>query len=120
VPPARFLLDEHIPHTVQSQLLRLDAGIDVLAIGQSLAPPKGIPDQDLLIWVEKTGYLLVTSNRRTIPAYIKKHLESGGHLPGILLIKRNTRLGVVIEQLYLLWKVSDAGEFQDQVLYIPL
>ncbi|MFU8772981.1 MAG: hypothetical protein ACNA8H_11245 [Anaerolineales bacterium] len=120
MPPPRFLLDEHIPHTVQSQLLRLDPGIDVLAVGQPLAPPKGISDQHLLKWVENTEYILVSSNRRTIPTCIKEHIETGGHLPGILLIKRSARLGDIIEQLYLLWKASDANEYQDQVLYIPL
>ena len=64
--PPRFLLDEHVPHAIQSQLLRLDAEIDVLAVGQPLAPPKGTSDPDILAWIEKTGYILVTGNRRTI------------------------------------------------------
>ncbi len=37
--PPRFLLDEHVPQAIQSQLLRLDAEIDVLMVGQLLAPP---------------------------------------------------------------------------------
>jgi len=60
MPPPRFLLDEHVPQAIQSQLLRLDARIDVLVVGQPLAPPKGTSDPDLLAWIEKTGYILVT------------------------------------------------------------
>jgi len=58
--PPRFLLDEHVPQAIQSQLLRLDARIDVLVVGQPLAPPKGTSDPDILAWIEKTGYILVT------------------------------------------------------------
>ncbi len=29
-----YLLDEHVSHAIQSQLLRLDADIDVLVVGQ--------------------------------------------------------------------------------------
>ena len=47
--PPRFLLDEHVPHAIQSQLLRLDAEIDVLAVGQPLAPPKGTVDRLLYL-----------------------------------------------------------------------
>jgi len=42
--PPRFLLDEHVPQAIQSQLLRLEAEIDVLVVGQPLAPPKGTWD----------------------------------------------------------------------------
>jgi hypothetical protein len=31
--PPRFLLDEHVPHAIQSQLLRLDPEIDLLVVG---------------------------------------------------------------------------------------
>jgi hypothetical protein len=65
----RFLLDEHVARAIQSQLLRLDAGIEVLAVGQPLAPPKGTLDPDILIWIERTGYILLTANRRTIPEH---------------------------------------------------
>jgi hypothetical protein len=85
-----------------------------------MAPSKGDSDQDILTWVEKTGYILVTSNRRTIPIHVRNHIEAGGHVPGILLLRRRASLGEVIEQLYMLWSASDAEEFKDRILYIPL
>jgi len=118
--PPRFLLDEHVPHAIQSQLLRLDAEIDVLAVGQPLAPPKGTSDPDILAWIEKTGYILVTGNRRTIPEHVRVHYAAGHRVPGILLLKRGASLGEVIEQLYLLWAASDAEEYVDRLLYLPM
>ena len=49
--PPRFLLDEHVPRAIQSQLLRLDAEIDVLVVGQPLTPSKGTLDPDILAWI---------------------------------------------------------------------
>ena len=119
--PPRFLLDEHVPHAIQSQLLRLDSEIDVLAVGQPLAPPKGTSDPDILAWIERTGYILVTANRRTTPEHMRAHCAAAGHhVPGIFLLRRGASLGQVIEQLYLLWAASDAKEYVDRLLYLPM
>jgi hypothetical protein len=116
----RFLLDENIPHAIHDQLLRLSSDIDVLTIGQPGVPVKGTPDPNLLHWIERTGYILVTGNRRTIPIHLQAHFEAGGHIPGILFLRRYASLGQVIENLFLLWAISEAEELQDRVLYIPL
>jgi hypothetical protein len=118
--PPRFLLDEHVPQAIQSQLLRLDAKIDILVVGQPLAPPKGTSDPDILAWIEKTGYILVSGNRRTIPQHVQAHYAAGHRVPGILLLKRGARVGQIIEQLYLLWAASDAKEYVDRLLYLPM
>ena len=62
--PPRFLLDEHVPRAIQSKLLRLDAELDILAVGQPLAPPKGTPDPDILTWV--VASLQIYSSSRKI------------------------------------------------------
>ena len=94
----RFLLDEHLAHAIQSQLLRLDAEIEILVMGQPFAPPIGASDQDILLWLERTDYVLVTNNRRTMPDHIRAHYAAGHRLPGLFLLKRQARIGQVIEQ----------------------
>jgi hypothetical protein len=120
VTPPRFLLDEHVPHAIWSRLLRLDPEIDILAVGQPLAPPQGTSDPDLLAWIEETGYILVTANRRTIPEHVRAHYAAGHHIPGVLLLRRGASVGQVIEHLYLLWVASDAEEYVDRLLYLPM
>jgi hypothetical protein len=116
----RFLLDEHLAHAIQSQLLRLDGEIEILVLGQPSAPQIGASDQDILLWLERTGYALVTNNRRTMPDHIRAHYAAGHRLPGLFLLKRQARIGQVIEQIYLLWAASEAEEYMDRVLYLPL
>ena len=77
--PPRFLLDEHVPYAIQGKLLQLDAEMDILAVGQPMAPPKGTSDPDILTWIEKMGYILVTANRRTIPEHVRAHYAAGHH-----------------------------------------
>lgn len=116
----RYLLDEHLPHSIQDQLLRLSTDIDVLVIGQPEAPPKGTSDPEILRWIEETGYILVTGNRRTIPTHLQEHFENGRQIPGILFIQRQALIGQVIESLFLLWQIAEIEEFHNRILYIPL
>ncbi|NJN99196.1 MAG: DUF5615 family PIN-like protein [Anaerolineales bacterium] len=109
-----------MPHAIQDQLLRLSPIMDILIVGQPNAPAKGTSDPDLLQWIEQAGYILVTNNRRTMPAHLQAHFEAGGHIPGILLLRRGVPLGPVIESLFLLWEIVAADEFQDQIIFIPL
>ena len=55
----RFLLDEHVNRAIQRQLRRLDARMEVLAIGDPGAPPAGTSDPDILGWLQENGYILV-------------------------------------------------------------
>jgi hypothetical protein len=89
-------------------------------MGQPFAPPIGTSDPDILLWLERTGYVLVTNNRRTMPDHIRAHYAAGHHLPGIILLKRQARIEQVIEQTYLLWVASEAEEYADKILYLPI
>jgi len=116
----RFLLDEHVNRAIQRQLRRLNARIEVLAIGEPGAPPTGTLDPDLLGWLEENGYILVTENRNTMPGHLSDHFAAGRHIPGIFLIRPGVGLGRIIEELYLIWVASTAEEYYDCTLFLPL
>lgn len=84
----RYLLDEDTPHAIRDQLLRREPEMEVLAVGDEMAPAFGTPDPELLQWIEREGYVLVSRNRRTLPQHLQEHLEAGGHIPGIFLLRR--------------------------------
>ena len=116
----RFLLDEHVDHAIQRQLRRLEPSLEVLAIGDPNAPPAGILDSDILLWMEVNGYILITENRSTIPVHLGDHYTAGHHFPGVFWIRPHTPLGRIVEELYLIWYTSTADEYTDHVLFIPL
>lgn len=115
----RFLLDEHVNPAIQRQLHRLNPALEVLVIGQLDAPAKGMSDPDLLIWLEENSYILVTENRSTIPVHLANHFAQERHIPGIFWVRPNVNIGEIIEELYLIWLVSTAEEYQDRTLFIP-
>lgn len=115
----RFLLDEHIGRVIQRQLRRRDSRIDVLLIGDPRAPSKGMPDPELLVWLEETGYILVTYDESTIPGHLIDHYKQGRHVPGILWVRADASLGQIIDALLIIWDASEAEEYIDRLLYIP-
>jgi hypothetical protein len=72
------------------------------------------------MWLEAHTYLLVTENRSTMPVHFADHLAMGRYVPGIIWIRPDTRLGRIIDELYLIWMASTAEEYQDALLFIPL
>ncbi len=116
-----FLLDEHVPVFIQAQLERMEPELHVYAIGDDIAPPKGTPDPGILTWIEDHGCLLVTNNRSTIPVHLRTHLDQGRHIPGIIQLPRRMQsVGTILDDLLLIWGASRPGEFQDQIVYLPL
>ena len=116
----RFLLDEHVNRAIQRQLRRWNPILEVLAVGDQGAPPSGTPDPDILRWIEASGHILVTENRRTIPAHLSAHFAAGRHIPGLLWIRPGAALSEVVETLYLITEVSSSDEYTDRALFIPL
>lgn len=115
----QYLLDENVNVAFRAQLQRHAPGLIVHVVGDADAPPKQTPDPALLRWCEQQGALLVTDNRRTMPAHLRDHLAEGRHVPGILALRRHASFGRVLEHLILIALVADEGEYRDQIVHIP-
>jgi len=115
-----LLLDEHVPLLIQEQLERMEPKMQVYAIGDGIAPPKGAPDPDILRWIEAHGCMLVTNNRATMPVHLQAHLAQERHVLGIVQLPRRMNIGAILDDLLLIWGASLPGEFQDQIVYLPL
>ena len=115
-----YLLDENMPHSVRDQLLYHEPTLQVLCIGDDIAPSCGTPDPLLLDWIEKNDYILVSRNRKTMPVHLKEHLDRGKHVPGVLLIRRGISIGRLVEDLLLIWGASELKDYQDRIEYLPM
>ena len=116
----RYLLDENVDHALRRRLLGLAPQMEILCIGEPGAPDLGTPDPEILSWLERTGYILVTNNRRTMPGHVRAHLQAGRHLPGVLVLTRRLSLAQAVEELYLLWSYVEEEDLYDLMLYLPL
>jgi Domain of unknown function (DUF5615) len=114
------LIDENLPPVIASQLRRREPDLPALAIGQSNALAKGTPDPQILHWLEENDYFLVTNNRTSMPDHLHDYLAVGGHIPGILIVPFPLGIGQLLEELILIWAAAHPGEFQDQIIHLPL
>jgi hypothetical protein len=115
-----YVIDENTTPALADQLRRRQPDIKVLTIGDGVAPPKGTPDPDILVWLEQHGYTLITRNRESMPVHLQQYIAAGHHVPGILTLRSKASLGEVLEDLMLIWEVAEADEYQDQIVHIPL
>ncbi len=115
----RYLVDENTTRVIVDQLRRMRPEMEILIVGDELAPPRGTLDPDILLWMEREGYSLITRNRKSMPPHLRDHLASGHHIPGIFTFKHKVPIGHIIETLLLIWEASEPGEYQDQIVFIP-
>ncbi len=115
----RYLLDENLPPRLKTAILRLNPAIDVLRVGEAGSPSSGTPDPEILCYMEQTQRILVTSNRKSMPAHLEAHRVDGGKLPGLFWIRSRVSLHQLAQELLLVWEASDAEEWADRTEWIP-
>jgi hypothetical protein len=116
----RFLLDENVAPLYRRELLRRDPALIVWKVGDVSAPPGGMLDPDLLAWCEENAFILVTNNRKSMPAHLRDHLAEGRHIPGILVLNEKMSVSETVEDLWLIWATSDQEEYLDTMIYLPV
>lgn len=116
----KFLLDEHVDPVYQRQLRRRNSQIEVVRIGDRDTLPAGSDDPDILVWAAENDFVVVTEDRSTMPSHIANHISMGRKFAGLLWIRPETSPGRIVEELYLIWMASEAEEYRNQALYIPL
>ncbi len=115
----RFLLDENMPHAIRDGIKRRLPEVDVSVIGSEGFPVIGTKDEEILQFLEHEMYILISSNRSTMPVHLRKHLQNGRHIPGILLLRPRVSYREIIDTLELICLASIPEDFQDQITYIP-
>ena len=116
----RYLLDENVDPLFRVELLRREPNLIVWKVGDPGAPPGGTSDPVILQWCEENQFILVTNNRRSMTRHLRDHLDRGRHVPGILELNPSMGIGDTIEELLLMWNASDANEYRDLLIYLPL
>jgi hypothetical protein len=64
--------------------------------------------------------ILVSHDFQTMPRHFGDFLQARGSSPGVLLVPQYLPIGQAIEELVLIWGASDAVEWENHILRIPL
>ncbi len=115
----RYLVDENTTRALGDQLRRRQPTINIVYVGDELAPPLGTADPDILLWLERESYYLIIRNRRSMPRHLREHLGMGRHIPGIFTLRPSAPLKQVIEDLLLILEIADPDGYTDKIVHIP-
>lgn len=113
----RFQADADLDGRVSRGLKRFAPEIDIRTAAE--AGLEGLSDPDVLRIAADSGRVLVSQDRRTMPAHFAR-FPPGARCPGIILLREATPISTAIEELVLIWSASEAEEWVGRLVWIPL
>lgn len=77
-------------------------------------------DPTILEWAAEEGRTLITRDLSTIPTFAHQRVAAGKAMPGAFALRKSATMAPVIEELAMIAGASDADEWVNQVIYVPL
>ena len=79
----------------------------------------GLPDIEVLSVAAAPSRVLVSHDRRTMPAHFAQFLSTQSS-PGLIIVDQELDIGRSIEELLLIWSATDIEEWHDKIGYVPI
>jgi predicted nuclease of predicted toxin-antitoxin system len=114
----RFAADENFNHTITRGLLRRRPNLYVVRVQD--AGLSGAEDEMVLDWAASQGRVLLTQDAKTMTKLAFDRVRAGKPMPGVIEIRRKVPITVAVEELLIIAECSQPGEWEGQVLYVPL
>ena len=114
----RLAADENLNNNIVRGVLRRKADVDIVRVQESEL--SGAKDPAVLEWAAQQGRVLLTHDVSTITKYAYERIEAGQIMPGVFEVSHTAPIGLVIEDILLLIECSLEGEWEDQIIYLPL
>jgi predicted nuclease of predicted toxin-antitoxin system len=113
-----FLVDQNFNEDIVDGLTRRNANLQLFRVrdlGLETAS-----DPTILEWAGTRGLVLLTHDRRTIPAFAHARVVAGLPMPGIFLVDNKMPLGQAIDELLLAVHCLSEDECRNFVRYFPM
>ena|SRR5437660_63072 len=110
--------DENFNNDVVRGLLRRNPSLDAARIQD--AGLRSQDDEAVLAWAAAEGRLLASHDVSTLTAYAYARVSAGQPMPGLIEAGPRVSIAGAIEDLLLIAECSEPGEWQGQVIYLPL
>jgi hypothetical protein len=113
----RFQADADLNQTIVLASLRHEPGIDFqTATAAGLA---GLSDLEVLGLAAQAGRILVTHDLKTMPRHFAEFLPRSAS-PGVLLVPQHLPVSAAAEEIILIWSITEASEWTDRLVFLPL
>jgi predicted nuclease of predicted toxin-antitoxin system len=114
----RFLADADLNKAIVTGVLRREPSVDFLTA--QAAGLRGMKDPAVLALAAQQQRVLVSHDAGTMPHHFRKFREGGSPCSGIFLIPQSLDIGTAIEELLIIWLVSEAAEWNNRMEWLPL
>ena len=113
----RFQADSDLNEDIVTGVVRREPTIDF----QTASEPnlRGLTDPEVLALAAHENRILVTHDRRTMPRHFANFIVNVKS-PGLVIIAQKVSVNVAIAELLLIWAVSDAEEWHNLIVDLPL
>ncbi|MBL8160382.1 MAG: DUF5615 family PIN-like protein [Anaerolineae bacterium] len=114
----RFAADENFDGDVLNALRNRLLDFDVVRVQDTEMYES--PDPRLLTWLAGEGRILLTHDVQTMPGYVYERVQAGMPVPGVIVVHRDTPIGLAIAELEVALGAGQPEDFENQVKFIPL
>jgi hypothetical protein len=110
--------DENFNNDIVRGLLRRKPDLDIVRVQD--VGLRGEEDPVILEWAAQEGRVLLTHDAATMTYFAYERVRAGKSMPGVIEVADDLPIGKVVEDILLLAEYSDRGEWEGQVIYLPL
>jgi hypothetical protein len=113
-----LVADENFNNNIVRGLLRRKSNLDIVRIQD--VGLRGADDPEVLEWAAKQGRVVLTHDAATMAYYAYERVRQGLSMPGVIEVADDLPIGKVIIDILLLAEYSAKGEWEGQIIYLPL
>jgi hypothetical protein len=114
----RFLADADLNKAIISGVLRREPSIDFLTA--RAAGLRSMRDPEVLALAAGQNRVLVSHDVGTMPAHFRAFAGTGNQSAGVFLVPQSLDIGTAIDELLLVWLASEAQEWLNRLVWLPL
>jgi len=114
----RFQADADFNENIVRAVRRHQRAVDFQTASE--AGLHGLEDPEVLTAAAREGRILVTHDRRTMPHHFADFVAHHHHSPGVFILFQNLPIRQAVEELLTIWEASEAEEWVDVILGLPL
>ncbi len=113
----RYQADADLNQNIVTGVLRRKPTIDFQTA--TTARLEGVKDTEVLAIGAKQKRILISHDRKTMPSEFAQFITDN-QSSGVIIVSRKVTIETIIEELILIWAVSDAEEWINRIATIPL
>ncbi len=85
----------------------------------TMAGLSGLDDMQVLERAAREGRILVTHDRKTMPRHFSEFIAKESS-PGLLVVPQYLSVTAAVDDLILIWSATEAEEWANRIVFLPL